>query len=605
MYALDEETGAKLWSYAIVGAITGNVVVADGVAYAASLANKLYAIDIAQQRARWVFEAGGALWGGPVTGNGLVFAGSEDDSMYAVDAATGELAWKYETGGNVYGGATLHSGLLLFTSYDGHLYALNASDGALRWRGALGRGTLTQPSVGDGAVYVGDFDGRVYAFEMETGRLLWVQRIANNVLVSPIVYDGTVLAGADDGNLYALDALDGALRWRFSTESETLSAPAVSDGVVYFGSSGDGVYAVDAVTGALVWNFPIGKDASTSAPVVVNDTVYIGSVDHSLYAIAAGIPPGAELSLSSTLVPTATPVSTPTPVPTPTPEFMPLSSEEAKEIIERIADLPGLGGNRWTPEGSGIISTVDEAFEVFETGYFLLTGKPSNWIPRVLTLTEYVEIARSRGVAHSAAYCCEYTDEGVVLMIRGDARAHSVISAMGHEAGHALQRALNPGQGGSPEIGALHEAQATAFQAALIRKLGEYTGTNATVMPSQYLLQRWIDGWLSGIIGALDNPAEVHRRGCAILWGAVLSDPELADLRAELLENRILSADSLIRLYNYLVYIGKDEADDYVAGVIESFKRSSQTVRSALMGRMGAIHDEGFFENASGTFLQP
>ena len=592
LYALDQETGSLLWSLKVGGEIAGSILVVGDTVYVASLDHKLYAIDTWRRDIKWVFETGNRLWSGPAATDEVVYVGSEDNSVYAVHALTGEIAWEYETGGPVNGATVLHNGALLFTSYDDYLYSLDASSGELIWRSGLASGSLTRPVVGNGAVYIGAFDGRVYAFDVETGWPLWTYWVGEDIWSSPTVYDTTVLVGADDGRMYALDASGGTLLWSFSTGEAIRSSPAVGDGLAYFGSGDNRIYAVEVSSGALAWRFDTNDDVSGD-PLVVGDTVYIGSNDAALYALAAGISEDSTLSLASTLVPT------------PSLEFEPLDAEQAREVLRRIANRPGLGGKRTTPDGTSIISTVDEGFQVFETGHFLLTGAISNWIPRVLTMTEYFDRVRHKGIAHSIAFCCERTAEGLELIIDGSEPSQRVIGSIGHEAGHARQRVLNPGQRGSANLSALHEAQAFAFQAALIRKLGEYTGINATMLPGNYLLNDWVDGMISDAISHIEDPEEEHKRGRAILWGAVLSDPDLSELKGQLESDRILSPESLLQLHDHLVYIQRDDADEYVAKALEAFTRKTQQVRDAIMGRRAAISEEGFFEHNHGTFLIP
>ena len=568
----------------------------DGIAYVSSLDHNLYAIDTLRREVKWTFETGDKLWRGPVVADGVVYVGSKDASVYAVDAATGGLVWQYDTGDSIIGGVRLHGDMLLFPSYDYSLYALDVSDGTLLWRAAMGSGSATRPSIGDGAVYVGAFDGRVYAFDVKTGRSLWTHWLGEtDIWASPVVHGNLVLVGATDGRLYALAAADGSLRWSFATEGEIRSTPAISDGVAYFGSYDDGIYAVDIATGGLAWRFATEGDMRATI-AVLNGTVYAGSRDDTLYAITAGIPPGTELSLASTLVPT------------PAPAYMPLGPEETRELLEKVRPWRALGGTRsLSGGGTERISNVKEIFELFETAHFLLTGAPSGWIPKVLTRTEFQAAANERRdpeLASSAAWCCERTDEGLVLVIKGSGFAHRVIESIGHEAGHARQRSRHPGQSRAPRdsnVGALHEAQAFAFGAATMRQLSEYTGVNATVIPNY--ASQWMSSQVASIIADIHNVEKEHNRGRCLLWSAVLNDPDLSDLKAELARNGMLTADGLLHLHDHLVSISPDRADDYVASLLDAF--DSMLVRQAILGRIGAVGEEGFFERNEYLFLLP
>ena len=340
-------------------------------------------------------------------------------------------------------------------------------------------------------------------------------------------------------------------------------------------------------------------------------------------------------SPTATAVATATPTATPSPVPTamatpvptftptpiatataiPTPTFTPLDSREAKDILNRVGGFPAKGGKLITPEGATIVNSVDELFHVFETGHSLLTGEPSRWIPRVLTSEEFRALLREKSdveLLDAVAWCCERTDAGLELILNGDRKAYGVLASIAHEAGHARQRTLNANQtapsGTDPRnsnFGALHEAQAFAFAGAIVRKIGEYTGINATYLPTRYLLTDWVEGFISRTRKTLDDPAQQHQRGEALLWGAVLGDPDLADLKRELLDDGILSSDSLLRLHDHLVLIERDEADAYVAEWVDTFDREARLIKSTILRRDASISDEGFFEHVYGIFLLP
>ena len=258
---------------------------------------------------------------------------------------------------------------------------------------------------------------------------------------------------------------------------------------------------------------------------------------------------------------------------------------------------------------------MDELFSVFETGHFLLTNAPSRWNHRVQTSQEFRALQREKRdveLLDAVAWCCDRTDAGLVLILNGDRMAYAVLASIGHEAGHARQRTLNASQRApkgtdqrNSNYGAIHEAQAYAFAGATVRKLGEYTGINATYLPTKYRLTKWVDGFIARTRERLDNLTQQHTRGRALLWGSVLGDPALDDLKRELQDKGILSSDSLFRLHDYLVMIERDDVDAYVAEYVGTFDQEARLIRSTILRRDASISDEGFFEHASSLFLLP
>ena len=294
---------------------------------------------------------------------------------------------------------------------------------------------------------------------------------------------------------------------------------------------------------------------------------------------------------------------------------MPLGSREVKETLKRIGHFPTKGSKLITPEGATIVNTVDELFHVFETVHFLLVGEPSGWIPRVLTAEEFrarVWEYRDVELFDAVAWCCEYTDAGVELVLNGERRAYQVLAFIGHEAGHARQQALNDTQyapegtpdGRNTNFGALHEAQAFAFEAAVVRKVGELTGINATCLSTRYLLTEWVEGWIAWQRENLDDLTRQHSRGLSLLWGAVLGDPNL-DLKQELLDEGILSADSMLRLHDYLVMIERDEVEAYVEKYVGTIDEEAKLIKDTILRRDASLPDDGFFEHVSTIFLLP
>ena len=607
LYAVGNEKGAKLWDLKVTDQnLMGDVLIVENMAYVSSTDHSLYAIGVDHLQpsalgVKWSFETGGILYRGPVGGHGMVYIGSVDGSVYALDAANGDLTWQYETGDKVVGSPQLTSDTLFVVSYDHYLYALDALNGQLRWKQELGLASITRPLITNGIVCVGSFDGRVYAFDAATGELVWNFWAGSPIWSSPEANEDTVFVGSDDGRLYALDTSTGNLKWSLETDDKIRSSPVAYAGKVYVGSYDDMVYAVNAQTGAVLWTYDVSGDIY--APVrVIEKTVFVGSRDNSLYAIVAGSSPGAEGSLSRTTVPV------------PSLEFVPLNQDEAASLLLEILDKPAEGVRQSTTvDGVRVsinLSFTADAVKLYETGYFLLTGERPPWIARVHTRDEYIERMRNQPedkLYDSVAYCCERTAEGLELIVNGTRSSAEVIGSLAHEAGHARQLTLNPAHSKSSRDsngGALCEAQAQSLQAAIIRKLGEYTGVNATILPYQYELREWVEDWTTNIRRNIDVLTEEHARGKALLWAAVLHDPELSLLGSELREQRILSPDSLLQLHNHLIQKSRADADDYVTGLLDNFLTESSFIRDMVLSRNGTV-DDGFFNKTHTVFELP
>ena len=276
LYALDALTGGVLWSFRADGRLS-RPAVSGGAVYAGSSDNHLYALDADTGGLLWRYETGDRVFG-PAVAGGMVYAGSSDEHLYALDAATGRLLWSYYS---ILLPAV--SGNMVYASSQGnYLYALDAVTGNQVWRHRAG-GRLSRPLASGDAVYAGSLDRSLYALDAATGRLLW-RHETGGIVYTPAVSGGVVYAGSADSWLYALDMATGRLLWRYKA-GDRVSTPAVSDGVVYVGSGDEHLYALDAATGELLWRHKTGGRVHT--PAVSEGVVYAGSSDNHLYAIAA------------------------------------------------------------------------------------------------------------------------------------------------------------------------------------------------------------------------------------------------------------------------------------------------------------------------------
>ncbi|MDP6511839.1 MAG: PQQ-binding-like beta-propeller repeat protein [SAR202 cluster bacterium] len=588
LYAIPISSKTPKWSYDAEGSITGGAAVTDDMVFVTTLAGHVHGVDRNTGNQLWRFTTDGRVWSGPAFADGKVFAGSEDDSVYALDEGTGSLVWQFDTGGDVVGGPTHANGTVYVTSYDDFVYALNAGDGELRWKSELQNGSLSSPTIADGMVFVGSWDDHVYALDEHSGALLWNFWTGDATLTAITHAGSTVYAGSDDGHMYALDAKDGSLKWRFQTGGKARSTPVVNNDVLYFGSDDDQLYALDSRTGIEIWRFETGDDVMAS-PTVHKDTVYIGSHDNQLYALATA-------TIGAVVQDLPDPSTT-------TPTFALLSPQELIERldfafatslnVESVATVHDSDGSTEVRQ-----SYSDEVIEIFENGYFLLTGaspKAEGWIPRIFPGEDYIAFiddfkGGSSFLKSALGFCCERAQGGLELIIRGDQLVSSTVATVSHEAGHARQRIANPVQSKAipgANLDALQEAEAFAFEVAVARKIGEYTGVATSVFPDFPGIRAYVDGWREFVRESLDDPSEIHNRGRLFMWLAVLHDPALTDLKTELIDNSTLSADSMLKLHNRLTQLAPSEVDPYVESITGSVSDDLNFILGTIDKRIG------------------
>ena len=585
LYALESVTGETLWWYDLGAGVAAYAAVSGDVVLIGDLDGRIHAVSRDTGTRRWITEATDTEIRGNVSTDGAgVFAAHKDGTVTAVQLDDGAVLWQFTAGDAIYGGTAVSNGFVYVTSHDDWIYALDAASGETVWKTELMRGSNSTPSVVGKLVIVGSWDERVYALDSRTGEHLWNFWAGGSVSSSVVASEDSLYFGANDGYLYAISVIDGVLKWRYEIADEIWGTPAAADGLVYVGANNHTVYALDAETGSLAWQFEAGGEVY--APLTVShNTVYAPSDDGYIYAIAAGFPDG--------YVPV--PVAS-----TPLPAFTLLTRDELIQLLavsfgtERpVSNKVRIYGRDGYIErdGSEII------IEIFENGYYLMTGRTvqqDGWEARYYSVDDYNALADERGeprLKRARGWCCIRTDDGLALIMRANNPLAASTAITAHEAGHALQRLINPVQSKAKReslIGALREAEAYAFEVALTRKIGEYTRVETARWPSGYDWAPYLDSWRQALQDSVDDLTKEHDRGRLIMWQAVLNDPELSHLREELERNGHVSADSMMDMYRRFVKLTPSEVEPYVESItVESLSDDLNFIFGTVYKRTG------------------
>jgi len=306
------------WKFATGGQVISSAAVANGVVYAGSTDQQLYAVDFETGQLKWKFGTESSITSSPAVADGVVYFGSYDGMFYAVDADTGKLKWKFETGGerrfghrNLHGlhpsgevmsdpwdfylsSPAVYKGAVYFGSGDNYVYSLDTATGSLKWRFRTGDVVHASPAIVEDTVYIGSWDGLLYALEASTGKVKFEVQAGTDPQTgnqqgfqsSPAVSGGVVYVGCRDSFVYAIDAKIGARKWKvFNKGSWIMPSPAVHDGKVYFGTSDTSLLRVVAASdgsevATIEAKFPI-----YSSPAIAGDTLYVGTFGGKLLAM--------------------------------------------------------------------------------------------------------------------------------------------------------------------------------------------------------------------------------------------------------------------------------------------------------------------------------
>lgn len=200
-FALDAETGEEIWRFDQESHSGFSESAADAHAfYIGTETHRVYALDQRTGAVLWSTDVGpdwkftGIVTGLSVSGD-TVYASAEQYNtengyistgwIFGLDRGTGQLLWNYRNGDGtdwrtVFGSPTVAGRLLLASDLrGGSFFAVDRFTGKEVWRvtGPLDKiGPNHAPVVVGTTAYVASADNFVYAVEIETGRIVWKTR---------------------------------------------------------------------------------------------------------------------------------------------------------------------------------------------------------------------------------------------------------------------------------------------------------------------------------------------------------------------------------------------------------------------------------------------
>ncbi len=306
--AHDSLTGGVEWVYNTVGYPVGGATVTGGVLYQASLDQysgdaSLVALDESSGALLWSQSLDNIAVGPPLYAQGNVYIGTYSGTMYALDAADGSVVWTYSSYNYIDFGTPAYDGAAIYyCNLAGSMFALDATDGSLIWNSGVGDGASSAPAYANGYLYVASFDGNLYTVDSFDGTVVDSDYIGPGSTSSPAVSDGWIWVEANDGTVagflgqlpvgmilkplrQAMDAVpDSQVDYILNVTNVGHLGPDTFDATVSLGGRGwtTGLFAADGVT-------PLGDSDSDGLP----DTGALDPWESTNVVVRVTVPAGA------------------------------------------------------------------------------------------------------------------------------------------------------------------------------------------------------------------------------------------------------------------------------------------------------------------------
>lgn len=264
IYALDENTGATIWSKP-EGGVYGFLSAAydNGSVYLLNHDGLLQSLDASTGAVNWTLTltAQYSFEAPPTAANGVVYVygGGSGGNLFAVSESTGTLLWTspiLNIGGQ--SAPTLSSNsVFVAMECDNYAFSTQASNfGQLLWSNyyQCSGGDAHTSVLGPAGLYVRQqgIGGSNLILDPSTGK-----QVGSFSSRPPPSFSGTTTFVVNGGVLTATDPNGNAL-WTFSGDGGLDTSPLLVNNDIYIGSSSGMLYGVNATTGQSVWSTNTG-----------------------------------------------------------------------------------------------------------------------------------------------------------------------------------------------------------------------------------------------------------------------------------------------------------------------------------------------------------
>lgn len=282
LYAYEAATGDEQWSHDMGNDVRASPIVTGGYVFAATFDGNLEKLDAASGDVEWTNNDADSIFSDPVASeeHGMVWVGTNDARLLAVDMETGETEWEIDADDNVGAATNVVDDTLYVGDNAGNFWAIDAMTGDILWEDDSGDDYVGAATWTDGEVVTADRGAsEVRVYDADDGEIIWENDAPTGDLWSPTVSpeEGMVYAG-DEGALHAFDLEDGDLEFSIDTNDRIVASPTVHDGSVIFADDAEAgtIWSADAETGDVEWEFDADEGVAGS-PTVADGVVYVGA----------------------------------------------------------------------------------------------------------------------------------------------------------------------------------------------------------------------------------------------------------------------------------------------------------------------------------------
>jgi outer membrane protein assembly factor BamB len=260
IYAYNAISGAERWIYPRdisnnMGAIVGNMVLAENTLFICSSDGYVYALDKEYGDQKWQYPTGSRIWTAPAYVDGKIYVANYSGKLVALSSDKGNEIWTINLPASSSSSPAIYKEKIIIGTFDHNLYALNQADGSIAWEFKGNNWFWAQVITKGNIIYACSVDDNIYAINGDTGQLVWQYDTGAPIASTPVLVNDNLIVVTETGKLFVLNSADGGYKQSVELGYKVEAPLYVENNVVYAHGTDDYIYAVDSNTAQLLWKF--------------------------------------------------------------------------------------------------------------------------------------------------------------------------------------------------------------------------------------------------------------------------------------------------------------------------------------------------------------
>ena len=167
VYALDAETGARMWTFDTGGPVVASPLIVSGTVFVGNRLGTFFALNLSSGRPAWQSHTGAPIYANGVPAGDVVIVGNLAGEALGFRVSDGMRVWRTDLGGPINAGGAVAGGTVYIETMKKQIYGLDTGDGAITWKAETGGRIRTSPAAAFGRLFVATDEHDLLAFREE------------------------------------------------------------------------------------------------------------------------------------------------------------------------------------------------------------------------------------------------------------------------------------------------------------------------------------------------------------------------------------------------------------------------------------------------------